>query len=104
MSFSSIQATARIPLQSWKSLLAISMTASPREKRFCAARRNAGDGVPARFPVTESVKNRSFGFGFLATSLKMANQGTFVEITVANLWKMGYNGGKFKNYAHLGWR
>ena len=57
-----------------------------------------------RFPVTESVKNRSFGFGFLATSLKMAETGTFAEITVANLWKMGYNGGKFKNYAHLGWR
>ena len=69
-----------------------------------APRRNAGDGVPARFPVTESVKNRSFGFGFLATSLKMAKTGTFAEITVANLRKMGYNGGNIKNYAHLGWR
>ena len=46
MDFLSSSITARIPLQSWKSLLAISMTASPREKHFGTARRNAGDGVP----------------------------------------------------------
>ena len=43
--------TARIPLQSWKSLWAISMTASPREKRL---------GAPA--PVR---KNRAFRPDFL---------------------------------------
>ena len=44
--FRSSNITARIPLQSWKSLLAISMTASPREKRFRAPRRMAGRENP----------------------------------------------------------
>ena len=52
--FSSSNITARIPLQSWKSLLAISMTASPREKRFRAPRRMAGRENPS-IPAAEKT-------------------------------------------------
>ena len=47
LDFLSSSITARIPLQSWKSLLAISMTASPRGKRFRAPRRESGRENPS---------------------------------------------------------
>ena len=66
LNFRSSNITARIPLQSWKSLLAISMTASPRGKRFRASRWAGRENPPmqktekqqAQLQITTSLRAR----------------------------------------------